>query len=74
VWQDARLAFSDVRAGNVLYVPISRTVASGVLAPVEGQTFGARRPLTGADGVAAVRRLAQVVEQAGLDAGGRTRP
>ncbi len=74
VWQGARLAFSDVRSGNVLYVPISRTVASGVLAPVEGQVFGARRPLTGAEGVAAVRRLAQVIEQAGLDAGGRTRP
>lgn len=74
VWQDARLSFADVRAGNVLYIPISRTVASGVLAPVEGQVFGARRQVSGAEGVEAVRRLAQVVEQAGLDAGARKRP
>jgi tetratricopeptide (TPR) repeat protein len=68
-WQDARLSFSDVRAGNVLYVPISRTVASGVLTPLDGQLFGARRALTGAEGVDAVRRLVEVVERAGLDTG-----
>lgn len=70
-WQNARVSFSDVRAGNVLYVPISRTVASGVLAPVEGRLFGARRPLTGAEGVDAVTRLVQVIEGAGLDTGRR---
>lgn len=69
LWQDARLSFADVRPGNVLYVPISRTVASGVLAPVDGGLFGARRALTGAEGVAAVTRLAQLVERAGLETG-----
>lgn len=73
-WQDARLSFPDVRPGNVLYVPISRTVASGILAPLEGQSFGARRALTGAEGVGAVGRLAQVAERAGLAVGTATRP
>jgi hypothetical protein len=64
-WSDARLAFADVRPGHTLYVPASRAVASGVMQPLEGQTFGISRPMSGADAVAAVDRLARLAEPAG---------
>lgn len=74
-WRDARLTFSDLRPAHVLYQPASRAVASGVLRPVEGQRFGARLRVTGAEAMSAIERLAQVVARAGLDVGGtRTRP
>jgi tetratricopeptide (TPR) repeat protein len=66
-WRDARLAFADVRPGHTLHAAISRAVASGVLGPVEGQTFGVSRPMSGADAVEAVERLARLAAQAGLD-------
>jgi tetratricopeptide (TPR) repeat protein len=64
-WRDARLAFADVRTGHTLHVPISRAVASGVMQPLEGQTFGISRPMTGADAVDAVDRLVRIVDQSG---------
>lgn len=68
-WQAARVTFSDLRPGHVLYAPASRAVASGVLEPVEGR-FGATQQVSGAAAAAAVERLAQVVERAGLSTGG----
>lgn len=62
-WRDARLAFADVRPGHTLHVAISRAVASGVMQPLEGQTFGISRPMTGADAVEAVERLTRLVDQ-----------
>lgn len=64
-WNEARPSFTDVRAGHTLYLPIARAVASGVMQPVEGQTFGLSRPMTGADASASVDRLARLVEQSG---------
>lgn len=64
-WRDARLAFTDVRAGHTLHAAISRAVASGVMQPIEGQTFGVSRPMTGSDAVEAVDRLTRLVEQSG---------
>ncbi|AMY10608.1 tetratricopeptide repeat protein [Luteitalea pratensis] len=69
-WQDARLTFADVRPGHTLYLAISRAVASGVMQPVEGQTFGISRPMTGAEAVAAVDRLTRLAGQAGRGGGG----
>lgn len=66
-WREARLAFDDVRPGHTLHAAISRAVASGVLRPLEGQTFGVSRPMTGADAVEAIERLARLAAQAGLD-------
>lgn len=66
IWQDAHMTFADVRPGHALFVPISRTVASGVLQPLEAQTFGTGRPMSGADAAQAVERLAQLAAQAGL--------
>jgi len=73
-WREARLAFADVRPGHTLYVPISRAVASGVMTPLEGQTFGISRPMSGADAVAAVDRLARIVEKLGPMTGAAPRP
>ncbi len=73
-WQDARLTFSDVRPGNVLYPAISRSVASGVLEPVDGQVFGARRPVSGPEALQAVQRLSELVSRAGLEAMPDSRP
>jgi hypothetical protein len=64
-WKDARLTFADVRPGHTLYLAISRAVASGVMQPVEGQTFGIGRPMTGAEAVTAVDRLTRLVGPAG---------
>ncbi len=64
-WRDARLSFNDVRTGHPLYRSISRAVASGVLQPLEGQTFGTSRPMSGAEAVAAVQRLTQLAARAG---------
>ncbi len=72
-WRDARLAFADVRAGHTLHVAVSRAVASGVLRPIEGQTFGLGRPMSGADAADAVERLTRLAEQAGVPAGGAQR-
>ena len=72
-WRDARLAFSDVRTGHTLYLPISRAVASGVMQPLEGQTFGMSRPMTGADAVQAIERLSRLAAEGGSPAGGGQR-
>ena len=74
-WSEARLAFADVRPGHRLYLAASRAVASGIMTPVEGQTFGISRPMTGAEAVEAVERLARLVDQAmaGTADGGEAR-
>jgi hypothetical protein len=72
-WTDARLAFTDVRGGHRLHVAISRAVASGVMQPLEGQTFGVTRPMTGAEAVEAIDRLAKLVAQSGIAAAGEPR-
>jgi tetratricopeptide (TPR) repeat protein len=72
-WRDARLSFADVRAGHTLHVAVSRAVASGVLRPLEGQTFGLGRPMSGAEAADAVDRLVRLAEQAGVPAGAAQR-
>lgn len=65
-WQDARLSFPDLRPGNLLYLPVSRAVASGALPPSDGRPFGARQRASGAEAAAAVERLAHLARGAGL--------
>ncbi|HTV01881.1 MAG TPA: S-layer homology domain-containing protein, partial [Luteitalea sp.] len=72
-WRDARLSFVDVRAGHTLHIAVSRAVASGVLRPLEGQTFGLGRPMSGSDAVEAIDRLARLAGQAGLAPAGAPR-
>lgn len=66
-WKDARLAFADVRPGHTLSLAISGAVASGVMQPIEGQTFGISRPMTGADAVEAIDRLTRLVDAGTAD-------
>ena len=72
-WREARLAFADVRPGHPLYLAISRAVASGVMQPVEGQTFGISRPMSGAEAVEAVERLTRLAAGGGSDGGASER-
>jgi hypothetical protein len=72
-WREARLAFADVRPGHPLYLAISRAVASGVMQPVEGQTFGISRPMTGAEAVEAVERLTRLAAGSGSGGGASER-
>ena len=37
---------------------------NGVMQPLDGQTFGISRPMTGADAVDAIDRLVRIVDQA----------
>lgn len=65
-WTGKRLAFTDLGAGHVMHGPASMAVAAGVLGRVEGDRFGAARPVTGAEAMAAVERLERLAERAGF--------
>lgn len=56
-WDSAAPAIADVPASHLAFPAVRRAVASGVLR-LDGTTFGLLRPVTGADAVDAVTRLA----------------
>lgn len=57
-WKAARPQFSDLTAGST-YTAAALAVASGAMA-ADGDRFGASRPASGADLVAAITRLQQI--------------
>lgn len=57
-WRDPRPRFSDVAPGHLHYPAAARAVSSGVMAPAEGEAFQPSRPVTGAEVVDAVGKLA----------------
>ena len=57
-WRDPRPRFSDVSPGHLQYPAAARAVSSGVMAPAEGDAFQLSRPVTGAEAVDTVDRLA----------------
>jgi tetratricopeptide (TPR) repeat protein len=59
-WRDARRKFPDVSPGHLSYPAASLAVEAGVMQTLEGGTFQLTRPVTGADAVAAVRRLEEL--------------
>jgi tetratricopeptide (TPR) repeat protein len=63
--RNTRRRFPDVPAGHLRSRAAAIAVESGVMQPLENDTFQLSRPVTGAEAVAAVDRLA------GLAAGGR---
>ncbi len=65
-WAGKRLSFPDLGPGNLLHGPASAAIAAGVLARVEGEGFGASRPVSGAEAIAAVERLERLAERAGF--------
>jgi tetratricopeptide (TPR) repeat protein len=56
-WRDSRPTFSDVAPTHLSYPAAARSVSSGVMAPLEGDSFQLTRPVTGAEALAAVGRL-----------------
>jgi tetratricopeptide (TPR) repeat protein len=58
--QTARGRFPDVPEGHLSYQAVSAAVASGVMAVTADGTFQLARPVTGAEAVAAVAKLAEL--------------
>jgi tetratricopeptide (TPR) repeat protein len=56
-WRTARRRFPDLPPGHLSYPAASLAVESGVMSTVEGGEFQLSRPVTGAEAVAAVKKL-----------------
>jgi tetratricopeptide (TPR) repeat protein len=59
-WGNAKPRFPDVPQGNLNYPHAAVAIASGVMQPGENGTFDLIRPVSGAEAVAAVTRLAEL--------------
>ena len=53
----------DVDPGNLNYQAVSLAVAAGVIPLLEGDTFQLYRPVTGAEGIAAIEQLETMVPE-----------
>ena len=57
-WRNAaRRRFPDVSQGHLSYPSVSLVVEAGVMTPAEDGSFQLARPATGAEAVAAVKKL-----------------
>jgi tetratricopeptide (TPR) repeat protein len=61
-WKTSRRRFPDVSPGHLAYPAASLTVDAGVMRVLEDGSFQLARPVTGAEAVAAVRRLEELAE------------
>jgi hypothetical protein len=61
-WKDPDVQFGDLQPGHLSYRAAAMSVDAGVLAPDPDGTFGLTRPVTGAEAVAAVRKLEELAE------------
>jgi tetratricopeptide (TPR) repeat protein len=59
-WRNARGRFPDLTPGHLSYPAASAAVASGVMATMPDGTFQLTRPVTGAEALAAVRKLEEL--------------
>ena len=59
-WKDARVRFSDLPPGHLSYPAAAVAVQSGVMKPVERDEFQLTRPVTGAEALAAVKKLEEL--------------
>jgi tetratricopeptide (TPR) repeat protein len=59
-WKDARVQFSDLSPGHLIYPAASVAVQSGVMTAAPGGAFELTRPVTGAEAVAAIRKLEEL--------------
>ncbi|HXG56835.1 MAG TPA: tetratricopeptide repeat protein [Vicinamibacterales bacterium] len=59
-WRTARRKFGDLGPGHLSYAAASVAVEAGIMAPLEDGTFQLTRPVTGAEAIAAVRKLRQL--------------
>ena len=62
-WRDARPKFADVAPGHLSYPAAARSVSSGVMSPLEGDTFQLSRAVTGAEAADAVAKLAALAKR-----------
>ena len=58
-WRNARPKFADLSQGNLNYPPAALAIAAGVMS-ADGGSFHQARPLTGAEAVAAVKKLEEL--------------
>jgi len=63
-WKDARRKFPDISPGHLAYRAASMAAEAGVMRALDDGSFGLARPVTGAEAVAAVRRLEELAESA----------
>lgn len=59
-WEGARLKFSDLAASHLAYPAASAAVAAGVMKTAPGDAFQPSRPVTGAEAVESVDKLASI--------------
>ncbi|MEN3336451.1 MAG: hypothetical protein V7647_127 [Acidobacteriota bacterium] len=59
-WRAARVRFSDLPPGHLSYPAASVAVQSGVMKTTDGDEFQLSRPVTGAEALAAVRKLEEL--------------
>ncbi|HET7696737.1 MAG TPA: tetratricopeptide repeat protein [Vicinamibacterales bacterium] len=62
-WRDPRPKLADVSPGHLQYPAVARAVSSGVLSTADGEAFHLSRPVTGAEAVEAVTRLAALARR-----------
>ena len=61
-WRNARQRFPDVSPGHLTYPAASLAVEAGVMQVLEDGSFQLARPVTGAEAVAAVKKLQDLAE------------
>ena len=62
-WRNARRKFTDLPPGHLRYRAAAVAVEAGVMQPSENETFQLQRPVTGAEAVAALKRLSDLAGQ-----------
>lgn len=63
-WRNPERRFPDVPPGHLDYPAVSLVVEAGVMTVLEDGSFGLARPVTGAEAVAAVKKLQDLAESA----------
>jgi tetratricopeptide (TPR) repeat protein len=61
-WRSSKRQFADVPPAHLSYSAASLSVEAGVMAPLADGTFQLGRPVTGAEAVAAVKKLEELAE------------
>jgi tetratricopeptide (TPR) repeat protein len=61
-WKNGKRQFSDVPPAHLSYPAALLTVEAGVMKPTEDGSFQLARPVTGAEAVAAVKKLEELAE------------
>jgi hypothetical protein len=61
-WRTGKRQFTDVPPAHLSYPAASLTVEAGVMQPLADGSFQLARPVTGAEAVAAVKKLEELAE------------